>query len=83
MKKTKIHKVVLMIVDHDDIGAADVVEVLENTRYPNHCIGPHVMHTETREVEWTDDHPLNQRGTSAKTFETLFAPVPPMPKVLP
>lgn len=72
MPKTKIHRVVLLIVDTDNLGADEVVEVLENARYPNHCIGPNVMAIQTREVLWSDDHPLNHRDTQHKAFEELF-----------
>lgn len=71
-RTTKIHKITLFIVDHDDLGARSCKDVLENARYPNHCIGPHVMSTETREVEWTDEHPLNRRDTQEQAFAELF-----------
>jgi hypothetical protein len=70
---TKIHKVTLLIVDTDDLGRGGVIDVIENARYPNHCIGPQVMHIETREVEWTDDHPLNKHVTQRAEYERLFA----------
>lgn len=73
----KIHRVVLLIVDSDDIGAESVADVIENARYPNHCIGPSVMRIDTREVEWSDEHPLNQSDTSQKAFEELFKEVKP------
>lgn len=72
--KRKIHKVTLLVVDHDGIGADEVVTVLENSRYPNHCMSPDVMAIETREVEWSDDHPLNQRDTMEAAFDELFLP---------
>lgn len=68
----KVHKVTLLVIDTDDIGAAGVKEVLENTRYPNHCIGPRIMQIQTREVEWSDDHPLNNRNTQARAIAELF-----------
>lgn len=71
---TKIHKVVLLIVDTDDVGANGVRDVIESTRYPNRCIAPQVMELETQEVEWSDDHPLNNARTQADAFKTLFGP---------
>jgi hypothetical protein len=71
--KTKVHRVVLLIVDTDNIGADEVREVLENTKYPNHCIGPQVMGIETVNVEWSDDHPLNRRESQREAFDRLFA----------
>ena len=70
---TKVHKVTLLIIDHDDLGADEVREVIENTRYPNRCIAPDVMAIETREVKWSDDHPLNKHDTHRQAFVELFA----------
>jgi hypothetical protein len=68
----KVHAVMLFIVDHDNLGADEIQEVLENQRYPNHCIRPSVMRIDTREVEWTDQHPLNVTRTMRSAFEELF-----------
>ena len=75
---TEVHRVVLYVVDHDQVGAAGVREVLEHARYPNYCISPHTVSVETRAVEWADDHPLNMRSTSAAAFAELF-PARPTP----
>jgi hypothetical protein len=69
---TEVHRVVLYVVDHDQVGAAGVREMLEYTRYPNRCIAPHVVSVETQAVEWDDDHPLNTRATAAAAFAELF-----------
>lgn len=69
----KVHRVTLLVVDTDDLGADEVKVVLENTKYPNHCIGPSVMQVDTVEVEWTDEHPLNRRDAKRAEFERLFA----------
>lgn len=71
-EKTKVHKVTLLIVDHDDLGAQEVASVLENSRYPNHCICPQTMLVQTAEVDWDDDHPLNRRATRREAFDKLF-----------
>jgi hypothetical protein len=68
----KVHKVTLMVVDHDRIGQEEVITVLEHNRYPNHCMSPVVMEVETRDVEWSDDHPLNKTATQAAAFDELF-----------
>jgi len=67
----KVHRIVVSVVDHDGLGAAEVASVLENARFPNDCIGPRVVSTETREVEWADDHPLNLPRWK-RAFEELF-----------
>lgn len=69
---TEVHRIVLYVVDHDQVGATDVREVLEHTHYPNRCIAPRVVSVETQPVEWDDDHPLNMRTTAATAFAELF-----------
>lgn len=59
-RKTKIHKVTVLVVDHDDLGADGVADVISNAHYPNHCISPKIVETQTVESEWSDDHPLNR-----------------------
>jgi len=62
----KAYIVTLTIVDHDEIGAAEVSTVLENARYPNRCIYPNIYGVESFDVgEWDDDHPLNKSATDA------------------
>jgi hypothetical protein len=68
----KVHKVTLLIVDHDDLGAAGVKEVIDNARFPNHCISPDVMAIETQVIEWSDTHPLNDSRKQQAEFERLF-----------
>lgn len=68
----KVHRIVLLVVDHDDIGADEARDVIENARYPNRCIAPRVMETETREVEWSDEHPLNSLRSDRAAFKALF-----------
>jgi len=72
----KAHKVVLTIVDFDDLGADQIKEVIENQRWPNHCISPSVFSMTTADVgEWDDDHPLNKTGNTkawCKFFPSLI-----------
>lgn len=70
--KVKVYKVTMMIVDHDRLGEDELLEVLEHTRYPNHCIAPTVMEIQTREVDWSDEHPLNQLDQQERAFVDLF-----------
>lgn len=69
---TKVHKVILLVVDHDNLGPDEVAGVLEHTRYPNDCMYPSVMAIETKEVEWSDEHPLNRTDTHHIAFQQLF-----------
>ncbi len=58
--KMKAYKIELLIIDHDCIGGEDIKTVLEDARYPNHCISPNVMDIKEVDIgEWHDDHPLN------------------------
>lgn len=74
--KTKVHRVTLLIVDHDDVGEEGVRSLLEHTRFPNRAINPDVLRVETREVEWSDDHPLNRRDTHEAAYRALFGEEP-------
>lgn len=68
----KVHRVVLMVVDDDDLGADGVKSTLENQRYSNHCISPQVVTIDSKSVKWTDEHPLNREGCQ-QAFEKMFA----------
>ena len=60
------------MIDHDELGEDGLRRVIEGTKYPNWCIHPKVIESESRDVEWDDDHPLNQTGWR-ETFEAMFA----------
>lgn len=69
----RVYKVELMILDFDEIGGEEIRDVIENQRYPNHCISPNVMHIESRELgEWDDEHPLNNTKKMQGEFYRLF-----------
>ena len=68
----KAYKVVLLIVDHEDVGVG-IVDMIENVRYPNRCISPSVMSIKSADIgEWHDSHPLNNADKWAAEFERLF-----------
>lgn len=72
----KIHRVVMYIIDFDEVGADGVKEVLQNTRYPNRCISPNIAEVQTRDIgEWSDDHPLNKLSTADSTAKALFSDI--------
>lgn len=73
MSKTKVHRIVICVVDHDGLGADEVKVVLENANYPNDCIRPRIASIETREVDWSDDHPLNRRGAVGPALAQVFS----------
>ena len=72
MAKRQVHKLTVMVIDHDGLGGTEVRDVLESQRFPNDCISPCVMLVDTREVEWSDDHPLNKTDTQDAAFDELF-----------
>ncbi len=69
----QVHKIVLTVIDFDNLGLQGVTEALENARYPNRCISPRVLRAESRDIgEWTDEHPLNKRSTADTELVRLF-----------
>jgi len=68
----KVYRIEVLVIDLDNVGEEGVKSVIENASYPNHCISPKVKHVETREVEWSDDHPLNMRDTADAAYKALF-----------
>jgi hypothetical protein len=70
----KVHKITICVVDHDDVGAEEIPIILENVRYPNRCISPHVISVESREIgPWDDDHPLNNESTFRSALDEIFS----------
>ena len=73
----KAYKVVVLVVDHDELGAAGIKVEMENVRYPNRCMSPDVMSIEERDIgEWSDDHPLNSHAKAADEYSRLFGGKP-------
>lgn len=69
----KVHRLTVLIIDFDDVGAIGCKDILQETRYPNDCIGPRVLKIETRETKWDgDDHPLNCSATQKMAVRELF-----------
>jgi len=69
---TSVYKIELLIVNNDKLSEDELICVIENAHYPNRCIYPRVMKIEKREVEWSDDHPLNKRDQKRQAYEELF-----------
>lgn len=70
--KTRVLKLEVLIVNHDGLSDEEIKSVVENTKYPNWCISPEVLKLESREVDWSDDHPLNKRSTRQQAIDELF-----------
>jgi len=60
---TKVYKLTVLVVDLDDLGLDGIADELDTAI---------VMHQESREVEWDDDHPLNKKDTYQAEFDRLF-----------
>ncbi len=72
-EKMKVYKIELMIIDFDNVGEKESVEVIENARYPNRCISPKVMSIESRDIgEWHDNHPLNKKSLQKTEYDRIF-----------
>jgi hypothetical protein len=72
-----VYRVELMIIDFDSVGE-DIRRTIENARYPNRCICPHVVKMESRDIgEWSDGHPLNMLSTAVDEFNRIFSEVTP------
>ena len=73
----KIHKLEILILDFDEVGAEGITRIVEDHEYPNHCFSPSVMRIETVDIgEWSDDHPLNGRATQEAEYARLFRRLP-------
>lgn len=70
----KVHRVVLYVIDFDQLGADGVKDAIESTRFANDCISPKIGSVQTRDIgEWSDEHPLNKRSTADAAWSALFA----------
>lgn len=72
----KVFKITLMVIDFDEVED-EIASIIENTKFPNRCISPEVTKIESRDVEWTDEHPLNNYELRVAEFERLFTETPP------
>lgn len=64
----KAYKVVLKVVDSDELGKEQIIDILENTKF----VYPTVMEITEREIgEWHDEHPLNYVNCF-EAFEETF-----------
>ena len=72
--KTNVHALQVLIVDHDNTGVEELWRILENTKYPNYCMAPTVIRSQTKEVEWPDEHLLNRRCPITEFDKTFSWP---------
>lgn len=73
----KVHKLTIMVIDFDEVGAAEAGSCIENARYPNRCIMPDFISAETWEIgEWEDDNQINLLSKRKAAIKALFATQP-------
>jgi hypothetical protein len=67
----RAYKVTLLVLNlnGDCNTKEELIQELENLRHPEFVT---VMDVKSREIEWSDDHPLNQYDTQKDAFEKLF-----------
>ena len=71
----KAHLLQVLIIDHDHLGVDEVERVLEDANYPNRCIAPSVVKSQSAEIgDWDDDNPLNHNDTQTAEVDRLFSP---------
>ena len=68
----KAYKVEVLIIDHDAVGSQEIQDLMEEVRYPNHCLSPSVMNIKSVDIEWSDDHPLNLGDEMKEEYKRLF-----------
>jgi hypothetical protein len=68
----KIYKAEILIANFDSLAPDEIKRVIESTRYPNDCIYPNVLSIDSRDVEWSDDLPINNRQTMQEAVGLLF-----------
>ena len=68
----KVFKVDVLVVDFDNCGADEIKLIIENAHYANDAVSPRVMSIECREVDWSDEHPLNMQSTCNEEYKRLF-----------
>lgn len=64
----KVYKIEICAYDLNNIGEDDIRNNLEGFRE----LMVDVKAVDSRSVEWSDDHPLNQRDTCDQAYIDLF-----------
>ena len=65
----KAYKIEILVLDFEDSGEESIKDTVENMRHLN----AEVMNIKSVDIEWSDEHPLNNCGTSARAYQDLFA----------
>jgi hypothetical protein len=80
----KVHLLQVLVIDHDALGVDEVERILEDANYPNRCIAPSVVKSQSAEIgDWDDDNPLNHSDNQVAEVDRLFSawqPIETAPK---
>ncbi len=69
----EVHRIVITVIDFDQLGADEVCDVLQNANYSNDCIDPFIVECRTEDIgDWHDDHPLNKPDLCDAEIARLF-----------
>lgn len=64
----KAYKFIICFIDFENYGKEEYDLFLEQMR-----VSPIILESDTADIgEWSDDHILNQLGTTKETFEEYF-----------
>ena len=75
MSKIKLIRIEAYYIDYDnDFDNLDEVKaVLENVRYPNHCLDSiDVVDVKSTEIDFDDDHELNNYSVTKEMYRKYF-----------
>lgn len=67
--KANVYRIELLVIDTELYGTESVINQIQS----DDDLCPEVMCIESAEVEWSDDHPLNNESTTKQAFYELFS----------
>lgn len=68
---TKVYRLEVLLIDYNSVVDDNPTEFVENAR-GFRDVGVEVKDVEEAEVEWFDEHPLNQGDTQDQAYRELF-----------
>ena len=64
----KVMKMEILVLDFEGLDEEGSKNTIENNKWNNVS----VKSIKSVDIEWTDDHPLNNAGTEARAYADLF-----------
>lgn len=62
------YKMTILVLDHEQYCEDEIKNIVESPKYAN----VHVVNSAKQEIQWHDDHPLNNKNTWRQEFDRLF-----------